>query len=150
MSSLAAPTYRLVFDHTPDEVHVVAVIPRDQLRAEVEGNRRGLVDPSAQGMLLTLLWLHAAARRLDLAPKDQPFDPFVDTLAAWERVKPAADEVQAVDPTRLAGSSTDSSPSPHASPVSTGSEPSTTTPPSSPPATGSSGPMTPTTEAVPL
>jgi cell division septation protein DedD len=143
---LTRPSYRIAFTHSPDEVHVVDVMPADQLRAEVEGNRRNLVDPARQGMLLTMLWLYAAARRLDLAPTDQSFDKFVDTLVAWERVKPDnGDEVATVDPTRRAGSSIDSSDSAPASPASTGSQPSSTTPPSSPPATDSSaGTPTPT------
>lgn len=145
---LAAPRYRIAFTHAPDNVHDVVVMPADQLRAEVEGNRRGLVEPARQGMLLTMLWLWAAARRLALAPTDQPFDRFVDDVAAWERVKPDnGDEVEAVDPTRQAGSQTDSSPSQPASPASTGSQPPSVTPPSSPPATGSSGPTT--TESFP-
>jgi hypothetical protein len=143
---LTAPRYRIAFAHTPDDEHEVAVTPADQLRAEVEGNRRGLVEPARQGMLLTMLWLWAACRREALAPTDETFDRFVDSLLVWERVKP--DEPVAVDPTRRAGSSTDSSPSAPGSPASTGSTPSSETPPSSRAATDSSGPTTATTEGV--
>lgn len=142
---LAAPRYRIAFAAAPDDAHEVAVMPADQLRAEVEGNRRGLVEPARQGMLLTLLWLWAACRRTGLAPTDETFDRFVDGLLVWERVKDV--EANVVDPTQQAGSSTGSSSSPPASPASTGSAPSPTTPLSSPPATGLSGGTSPTTES---
>lgn len=144
LATLTAPRYRLTLTTAPHVTHDVEVRPADQLRAEVEGNRRGLVEPARQGMLLTMLWLHAACRRQGLVPTDTGFDKFVDTVEAWERVKPDnGDEVHAVDPTQQAGSSTDSSPSQPESPASTGSQPSSTTPPSSPQPLGSSGP-TPT------
>lgn len=145
--SLAIPRYRITFTDDPDAVHDVTVLPVDQMRAEVEGNRRGLVDPSRQAVLLTMLWLWAAARRLDLVGKDQAFDPFVNSLLAWERVKPQdGSEVQTVDPTQPGGSSNDSSSSRPGSPASTGSQPSSATLDSSPRPDDSSDGTTTTTD----
>ena len=134
---LYAPTYRIALDDL-DHEHEVKVTPADQLRAETEGNRRGLVDPAHQSMLLTLLWLWAAARRVGLVPTEERFEPFVDRLVAWERVKPEEPADDEVRPTREAASSTPASPSAPDSPESTGSPASTTTPPSSPPPSDSS------------
>lgn len=129
---LIQPTYRIALDDLANEFEV-AILPGDQLRAEVEGNRRGLVEPKRQGQLLTFLWLWAACRRLGLVAADEKFDTFVDRLAAWEPVKvPDPDTGEptdpTVDPTSEAGSSTSASPSPLASPASTGSPEPTTTP----------------------
>ncbi len=129
---LTQPTYRIALDDL-DHEHEVAILPGDQLRAEVEGNRRGLVEPKRQGQLLTFLWLWAACRRLALVDKALAFEPFVDRLVAWEPVKvPDADTGEptdpTVDPTREAGSPTSASPSPLAFPASTGSPEPTTTP----------------------
>lgn len=137
--SLHRPAYRIALDTHPDADLVVEVLPGDQLRAETEGNRRGLVDPGRQAIMLTLLWLWAATRRLDLVDKSTPFDVFVDDrLTAWERVKPTDDEEQIVHPTQEAASSTPASSSQPAFPDSIGSASSTTTPPSSPPPSDSS------------
>lgn len=124
---LTQPTYRIALDDL-DHEHEVAVVPADQLRAEAEGNRRGLVDPKQQGQLLTFLWLWAACRRLDLIAKDLAFDPFVDRMVAWAPVKePDPDTGEptdpTVDPTREAGSPNSASHSRSASLGSTGSEP---------------------------
>ena len=129
---LTIPKYRLALDDLANETEV-DVLPGDQLRAEVEGQRRGLTDHKAQPFLLTTLWLWASCRRLGLIDKAEKFEPFVDRLVAWESVKSATGEPEAgeVDPTPEAGRSTSASPSLPASPGSTGSEPSTTTPPSS-------------------
>lgn len=140
---LTIPRYRLALDDLANEVEV-EVLPGDQLRAEVEGNRRGLTDPKAQTFLLTTLWLWAASRRVGVCEKDERFDRFVDRLVAWDRVKPEGDEAT-VDPTREAGPSTSASSSQPGSPDSTGSDSSTMTPPSSLPPLDSSTPIPTTT-----
>lgn len=124
---LTQPTYRIAIDDLANE-HEVPIYPGDQLRAEVEGNRRGLVEPKRQGQLLTFLWLWAACRRLDLVDKATEFEPFVDRLVAWEPVKHADPETgeeadPTVGPTREAASPNSASPSPAESPASTGSLP---------------------------
>lgn len=131
---LTQPTYRLAIDDLANE-HEVAILPGDQLRAETEGNRRGLVEPKRQGQLLTFLWLWSACRRLGLVDKDHKFEPFVDRLVAWEPVKDATGEAAVVEvpPTPEAESSNSASLSQPASPASTGSPLPSTTPPSSQP-----------------
>jgi hypothetical protein len=126
---LTQPTYRLAIDDLTNE-HEVAILPGDQLRAETEGNRRGLVDAKRQGQLLTFLWLWSACRRLGLVDKDHKFEPFVDRLVAWEPVKDEAGEPDVVEvpPTPEAGSLTSASPSQPGSPESTGSEQPSTIP----------------------
>lgn len=150
---LNAPRYRIALANDPNIVHEVTVVPADQLRAEVEGNRRGLVEPARQGMLLTMLWLWAACRRTGLAPTDEAFDRFVDSLLVWERVKvvdvDGLEVSDAVPPTSQAVSSTASSSSQRVSPASTGSQPSTTTPPSSPQPHASWDSTTPSSEVKP-
>lgn len=136
---LTRPTYRIAVDDLANEQEV-AILPGDQLRAEVEGNRRGLVEPKRQGQLLTFLWLWAACRRLGLVAADEKFEPFVDRLQAWEPVKVPDPETgepsdPPVDPTQEAGSSTSASLSLAPSqglPSTTGSPEPTTTPLSSP------------------
>jgi hypothetical protein len=133
---LTQPTYLIALDDLANE-HEVAIVPADQLRAETEGNRRGLIEPKRQGQLLTFLWLWAAARRLDLVDRELKFEAFVDRLVAWEPVRQVDHETgeqtdAEVPPTFEAGSSTSASSSQADSPASTGSEPSSTTPPSSP------------------
>lgn len=147
---LTQPRYRLALDDLANE-HEVAIMPGDQLRAETEGNRRGLVEPKRQGQLLTFLWLWAACRRLGLVDTNLKFEPFVDRLVAWEPVKdPETGEVEPepVHPTDEAGSSTSASYSQPGSPVSTGSDSSTTTPLSSPLPSESSSPTPTTTSEV--
>lgn len=132
---LTQPTYRIALDDL-DHEYEVAILPGDQLRAEVEGNRRGLVEPKRQGQLLTFLWLWAACRRLGLVAADEKFEPFVDRLQAWEPVQVLDPETgeesdPLVDPTQEAGSSTSASLSlvPSREPASdTGSPEPTTTP----------------------
>lgn len=133
---LTIPTYRIALDDLANE-HEVGIMPGDQLRAETEGNRRGLVEPKRQGQLLTFLWLWSACRRLGLVDTNLKFEPFVDRLVAWEPVKvvetdPVTGEESASDPvlppTVEAGSSTPASPSQPGSPALTGSEPPSTTP----------------------
>lgn len=126
-----------------DTEHEVTILPVDQLRAENEGNRRGLVEPKRQGTLVTLLWLWAACRRVGLVDRESKFEPFVDRLVAWDAVRDAEGEpeVGEVDPTHEAESSSSASPSLPDSPASTGSEPPSTTPPSSLPPFGSSSPI---------
>lgn len=149
---LTQPTYRIAIDDLANE-HEVAILPGDQLRAEVEGNRRGLTEPKRQGQLLTFLWLWSASRRLELVDKGEKFETFVDRLVAWEPVKVPDPETgepsdPTVDPTREAGSPTSASHSPLDSPDSTGSDWSTPTPHLSPVPSVSSSP-TPTTEGEP-
>ena len=130
---LTIPTYRIALDDLANE-HEVGIMPGDQLRAETEGNRRGLVEPKRQGQLLTFLWLWCASRRLGLVEQGLKFEPFVDRLIAWEPVKgePDPETGEPVDatvgPTVEARSSTPASYSQPDSPASTGSEPPSTTP----------------------
>lgn len=129
---LTQPTYLIALDDL-DHEHEVAVLPGDQLRAETEGNRRGLVEPKRQGQLLTFLWLWAACRRLGLVDTSDNFELFVDRLVAWAPVKVLDEETgesgdPLVDPTREAGSPTFASHLRAVSPASTGSEPPSTTP----------------------
>lgn len=141
---LTKPTFRIAIDDLANE-HEVGIMPGDQLRAEVEGNRRGLVEPSKQAMMLTFLWLWAACRREGHVETGEKFETFVDRLVAWERVKVDGgdpDDVATVDPTREAASSTPASHFSHTSPESTGSPASTTTPPSSRPLSAVSSPPT--------
>lgn len=132
---LTIPKYRVALDDLANEVEV-EVLPGDQLRAEVEGQRRGLDNPQKQSFLLTTLWLWAACRRMGVCDKAEKFEPFVDRLVAWDRVKPpeeGGDDTAgaSVGPTREEESPNSSSPSAPASPASTGSHARTTTPPSS-------------------
>ena len=142
--------YLIALDNL-DDVHEVAITPADQLRAETEGNRKGLVEPKRQGTLVTLLWLWAASRRTGIVGKDEKFEPFVERLAAWDAVKDEAGDpvVDEVDPTQEAESSTSASSSQPASPASTGSGPSSPILPSSPLPSDSSPRLTPSEDPVP-
>lgn len=134
--------FQIALDDLANE-HEVVILPVDQLRAETEGNRRGLTEPKRQGTLVTLLWLWAASRRVGLVDKECKFEPFVERLVAWDTDRDEAGapvEPVEVDPTSEAGSSTSASSSPPASPASTGFEPSSTILPSSLPPYGSSSP----------
>lgn len=113
---------------TPDgEVveHVVAVGPGDQLRAEFEGNKRGLLPGGvgAHRIAFSGLSVYFALVRLGLYSGD--FNTFIHTdCYEYDPVEEGSEDV---DPTSSEGPSPSDSPSPTASPAPpTGSTPTST------------------------
>lgn len=113
----------LLVDGQTLELRGIVLTHGDELRAELEANKRAL--PITLQLTLTSLMLWAACVRLGHFPGG--YDEFRNGgLVEYRRV-PQSGQEAAVDPTHEAAPSGPASPSPHTSPASTGSTPTSTT-----------------------
>lgn len=129
MARLKRTTYR--YELESGEVFEVTPILADLLRAELEGPRHGIKDPSSHAIHTTVLWLWSAGLRAGQHELD--FQTFKAAVVNFEPVKEGELEVQGVPPTSAASPL----PLPSPSPTDTGTPPpqwlgSTPSPPETP------------------
>lgn len=117
MPKLPRTTYRAELTNSadPDNPTIVELTPilADLLRAELEGPKHGLRDPSVHSLHFTVMWLWSAALRAGAF--EGGFPEFKAALVNFEPVKAVDAQVQGVPPTPAAGDTEPHSPLPHTS-----------------------------------